>query len=200
MTYDSDLSPAIAGMKFAFIVLMWGKVIKMKYNNKIILLLSIPIILIVVSFSTVAASLDFGWGVPIMFPAKSKQSEIKKNYMAWPVQISNYSKRRLVPLLDIVAVTDTGKQYSPVRNKLVRDLESDEMVNISDIEDKIFPDVTRRSIILFSDIDPKANIIHFYVGGLREADLITTKDIKYLKITYKRSPAGWKWESINFLE
>lgn len=172
----------------------------MKFKHKTMLLLSVPLFLIIFSVSTAAASLDFGWGAPIIFPAKNKQGEINKNYMAWPIQISNYSKHRLVPFLDIVAVTNTGKQYSPVRKKLVRDHESEEMLNISEIEDKIFPDVTRRSIILFSDIDPKASIIHFYVGGLKETEIVTTKDVKYLKITYKRSPDGWKWDGVNFLE
>ena len=58
---------------------------------------------------SIAAALDFGWGTPVLLKQKSS-----KSYLAWPIQISNNTDKRLIPYLDLVVVTDTGKQYSPL--------------------------------------------------------------------------------------
>jgi hypothetical protein len=78
-----------------------------------------------------------------------------------------------------------------------------DMLTVSDLKSNIFPMVTRRAAAVFSNIDPKAKVIHFYIGGLKDTGIRkakTTEDMQYLQITYKRAKKGWIWDSTNVLE
>ena len=168
----------------------------------IAIFISIAYFLMGLSVSSAAASLDFGWGTPVILTQKPSPATTK-TYIAWPIQISNNTGYRLIPNLDIVAVTDTGKQYSPVPDMKIKTSNYSEMLTISDLKNNIFPMVTRRAVAVFSNIDPKANVIHFYIGGLKDTGIRkakTTEDMQYLQITYKRAKKGWTWDSTNVLE
>lgn len=144
--------------------------------------------------SSWAASLDFGWGTPI----KVKEKIAKKGHyhdLAWPIQISNGTGKRWLPRLDIVAVTDTGKQYAPTPTRKVT--LSEEMASLANLESHLFPSVTRKAVVVFEKIDSAAKVIHFYVGGLVD---VPEREMKYLRITYKRAPSGWTWEDAGALE
>lgn len=144
--------------------------------------------------SVQAASLDFGWGTPIEITEKIERKG-EKQYLVWPIQISNRSGKRWLPRLDIVAVTDTGKQYAPTPTLKVS--ASGEAASLASLENHLFPSVTRHAMVVFERIDPKAKVIHLYVGGLVD---IPDREMKYLRITYKRSLSGWEWEDSSALE
>lgn len=141
-----------------------------------------------------AASLDFGWGTPIEVKEKIAKKG-HQHYLAWPIQISNRTGKRWIPRLDIVAVTDTGKQYTPTPTMKI--LLFEEMASLANIESSLFPSVTRKAVVVFEKIDSEAKVIHFYVGGLID---VPEREMKYLRITYRRSPSGWKWEDSGALE
>ena len=142
-------------------------------------------------------SLDFGWGPPIY---RKAQIDEKKGYLAWPIQISNYTGKKLLPLLDIVAVTDTGRQYAP-NSKILASMAPGDMLSLSGLHTSIFPQATRRSMVVFEDFDPKINRIHFYIGGLTQASgKVGSEHQKYLQITYTRAGGVWKWEKTGVLE
>ena len=185
------------GIWFAFIIYI--EVVYMKKPGMLIItLISIILAFTSVSFSSVAASFDFGWGAPIVFSKKQK-SNVHETYMAWPIQISNSTRQRLIPNLDIVAVTNTGRQYSPIPELKADHSEGADMVSLSELKSNIFPEVTRRAIAIFKGVDPKATVINFYIGGLDEENSGRGED-KYLRITYKRYKTGWKLDSTNVLE
>ncbi|TAK00893.1 MAG: hypothetical protein EPO39_15185 [Candidatus Manganitrophaceae bacterium] len=148
--------------------------------------------------STQAASLDFAWGTPMEITGKIESKIDRKGdkpYLIWPIQISNRTGKRWLPHLDVVAVTDTGKQYAPTPTLKVS--ASGEAASLANLESHLFPSVTRNAVVVFEKIDPEAKVIHFYVGGLID---IPERKMKYLRITYKRSPSGWKWEDSGALE
>jgi hypothetical protein len=147
---------------------------------------------------SMAASVDFGWGTPIEMPEKTKRNEVKK-YLAWPVQISNSTGKKLNQQIDIVAVTNTRKQYTPVSNLRVKIRNRGEIVPLSSMQGGIFPRVIRKTIVIFKEIDPKATAIDFYVGGLSEGAEEGLNQ-KYFRITYKRSSSGWRWDGTSVLE
>jgi len=165
---------------------------------KIIILLIVIFILAGISVSSAAAALDFGWGTPVLLANKGKS--VRESYVAWPIQISNNTRHRLTPQIDIVVVTDTGKQYSPVSGVQVKNQDSREMVSLADIKGNIFPSVTRRALAVFKDIDPKATVIHFYIGGLEDGENRVREKSSYLKVTYKRLHKGWKLEGTDVME
>ncbi|GEM_PF-6475319 len=144
--------------------------------------------------SSQAASLDFAWGPPLEINEKIEKKG-EKPYLVWPIQITNRTGKRWLPRLDIVAVTDTGKQYSPTPTMKVST--SGEAASLATLENHLFPSVTRNAVAVFEKVDPEAKVIHFYVGGLVD---IPERKMKYLRITYKRSPSGWKWEESGALE
>lgn len=171
-----------------------------RIHMKIIVCLCTVFILTGVSVSSAAAYLDFGWGTPVLLTHKGKN--LQETYVAWPIQISNNTNQRLVPQLDIVAVTDTGKQYSPASGLKVSPQEdSKEITSLADLRNNIFPAVTRRALAIFKDIDPKATVIHFYIGGLENGGNPAKENTKYLRITYKkRLRTGWELDSTDVME
>jgi hypothetical protein len=144
--------------------------------------------------SSQAASLDFGWGTPLEVTEKIGKKG-HKHYLAWPIQITNRTGKRWLPRLDVVAVTDTGKQYAPTPTMRVN--LSEETASLAGMERHLFPSVTRKGVVVFEKIDLEAKVIHFYVGGLVD---LPEREMKYLRITYKRSPSGWTWEDSGALE
>ena len=147
--------------------------------------------------SLAASPLDFGWGSPILVEKKSKRD--KTMVLAWPIQVRNNTARLLSPQLEIIAVTDTGRQYSPDPAIRVRHSHhSQPMIAITELRDGIFPSVTQNTVVVFQEIDPKTSRIDFYVGGLVDLDLVGEK--RYLKITYKRILSGWEWEGMSFFK
>ncbi|MBI3610166.1 MAG: hypothetical protein HY204_05635 [Nitrospirae bacterium] len=149
-----------------------------------------------------AASLDFGWGRPIDLKQKT---DVNKSYLAWPIQITNSTGKRVVPNLDVVAVTNTGKQYAPLSTvKVDAPSPHGDFLSISALHSNIFPSATRSTIAVFENMDPKAGVIHFYVGGLvlpePSGDPPQAGSTTYLRITYKRSQTGWEWEGTSVLK
>ena len=144
--------------------------------------------------SSQAASLDFGWGKPIEITEKGERRG-ERQYLVWPIQITNRTGRRWLPHLDIVAVTDTGKQYAPTPGMRVS--APGDIASLAGLGEHLFPSVTRKATVVFEKIDPEAKVIHFYVGGLIDKP---EREMKYLRITYRRSASGWKWEDSGALE
>lgn len=141
-----------------------------------------------------ARSLDFGWGTPIELNEKMDKKG-QKHYLVWPIEICNRTAKRWLPQLDIVAVTDTGRQYAPAPD--LKEITSEDRMSLAGMHTQLFPSVIRKAIAVFEEIDSKAKVIHFYVGGLVD---IPQREMKYLRITYKRSPSGWRWEESGALE
>ena len=171
---------------------------KNPYRN-LFLLLSVILFLVTFQGSAVAAALDFGWGQPVVVKKKAKREE-GGSYLAWPIQIGNNTHQRLVPHLDIVAVTDTRKQYhsNPVERVWVRDLDM-EVQSVSNLERDIFPMATRKAVVVFENVDPEAREIHFYVGGLVASASPEIEEMTYMKITYSRVHSGWEWKETSFI-
>ena len=165
------------------------------------LLLFLSAILFLVTFqgSAVAAALDFGWGQPVVVKKKALRKD-GGSYLAWPIQIGNNTHQRIVPHLDIVAVTDTRKQYhsDPAERVWVRDLDK-EVLTVSNLEKDIFPMATRKAVVVFDNVDPKASEIHFYVGGLVASASPEIEEMTYMKITYRRVHSGWEWKETGFI-
>ncbi len=168
--------------------------IKRKFHSIIQTVFILGLILVMPLTSLAAiSSLDFGWGSPILI----KQSG-QKQMLAWPIQISNPTKKPWFAKLDVVAVTDTGKQYSTISNPDIEDI--DGISPLSVLKSHIFPSVTRRTIALFEEVDPKATLIHFYVGGIVDPSQKEQGETRYFRITYQRTVEGWKWNGSNILE
>lgn len=145
------------------------------------------------------ASLDFGWGPPLQVTQGKLKAE--KIYLAWPIQISNHTPKRWGPDLDIVAVTDTGFQYKPVPELKVSARHSGQGPEpLTALQSTLFPPATRRAVAVFEDVDPKASIIYFYVGGLVQDASGNSDNGVYLRITYKHTLSGWNWEGMSLLE
>ena len=141
-----------------------------------------------------SAALDFGWGPPIEVKVHPKD-----RYLVWPIQISNSGPVRMTPSLEIVAVTDTGKQYIPEETAEVHmPAATEEIISVAALQAHIFPSATRRAAVVFERFDPRAKVVHFYVGGLTQGP--TSRSSPYLHVTYKRSGAGWTWQSTSVLE
>lgn len=164
-----------------------------KFTTTLTLFLFVTLIMVFGSGISVAAALDFGWGTPVLL--KEKPSKV---YLAWPIQISNNTDKRLIPYLDIVVVTNTGKQYSPLSTLKIP---YGDFLNIAALRSNLFPSATRRAIAVFENVDPMASVIHLYVGGLVQPTPAASKeDMAYLRITYKRSSTGWEWEETSVLK
>lgn len=144
-----------------------------------------------------AAPLDFGWGTPFSVSEKTTAKD-HKDYLAWPIHISNRTGKRSPVLLDVVAVTDTGRQYAPVSTLRIQP--PVEYQNITALQNMIFPMVTLRAVALFEDVDPKAGVIHFYIGGLLDSKIGEKEKMNYLRITYVRHTNGWVWDGSHVLE
>lgn len=145
-----------------------------------------------------ASTLDFGWASPFVMTQRSKNGNIN---MAWPIQIINDTRRRLIPSLEIVAVMDNGRQYYPTPQIRAKGGgSSEECVSLSSLQTALFPSVSQRAIVVFEDLDPKASMVDFYVGGLETGGPMDLKEKVYLKITYRRSSSGWELEGISSLE
>lgn len=143
--------------------------------------------------ASTAATLDFGWGSPFVLHQKEE-----KRYLAWPIQVSNSTNKRCFAQVDVVAVTDTGNQYTALTG-----LHIGKPVNIKNLgvlKNHIFPDVTQRAIAVFEEIDPRAALLHFYVGGVVEVSPRIQEEIKYFRVTYRRTQTGWEWNGSNTLE
>jgi hypothetical protein len=157
------------------------------------------LILLCLTHSAFAASLDIGWGIPAILSEKIDKSNHK--VLLWPIQVSNGTSSKRHPLLDIVAVTNTGKQYNATRLSkgnlgryaaLVSDTTS--------TKGAIFPAAAMQGFAIFEDIDPKAGSLYFYIGGLME-DVKSRKEIKkYIRITYKKIGQDWKWVDTDTVE
>jgi hypothetical protein len=148
--------------------------------------------------TTAAASLDFGWGPPIDL---KQEGNTIKSYLVWPIQISNRTGRRLVPHLDIVAVTNTGRQFSPLSTvKITGPSSYGVLTRISDLCSNLFPSAMISGMAVFGNMDPKVNGIDFYVGGLIVSESPVADERTYLRITYKRTRAGWEWEDTGVLK
>ena len=140
------------------------------------------------------SSLDFGWGQPVEVKTRPQT-----RYLVWPIQISNPGPGRLTPNLEIVAVTDTGKQYHPTETaKVSFPAGGGDVASVAALQTHIFPSVTRRAAVVFERFDPRANVVHFYVGGLTQAG--SNRSSPYLHVTYTRSGAGWTWRGTSVLE
>jgi len=139
------------------------------------------------------SSLDFGWGSPILINRPGQ-----KQLLAWPIQITNPTKRPWFAKLDVVAVTNTGKQYNAISDANVAHF--DGISPLSVLKSHIFPAVTRQTIALFEGVDPGATVIHFYVGGIVNASQKEGKEPQYFRVTYQRTADAWLWKGSNILE
>jgi len=141
-----------------------------------------------------ASSLDFGWGPPVEVRSRSQT-----RYLVWPIQISNPGPGKLTPTLEIVAVTDTGKQYAAQQAATVSvPVSAGQVVSMAALQTAIFPSATRRAAVVFEQFDPHARVVHLYVGGLTQAAL--SRSSPYLHVTYVRSGSGWTWKGTSVLE
>jgi hypothetical protein len=148
--------------------------------------------------SATASSLDFGWGQPVAV----KPRPGKSSFLVWPIQISNRTAKKLVPQLDLVAVTDTGKQYHSQATVKVSTAASPsgETLSVAALQSTMFPSVTRQAFAVFENVDPHARVIHFYVGGLETPAAANPGQDVYLRVTYTRSKTGWVWSGTSVLE
>ena len=74
-----------------------------------------------------------------------------------------------------------------------------EVLSVSNLEKDIFPLATRKAVAVFENVDPKANEIHFYVGGLVASASPDVEEMTYMKITYSRALSGWEWKETSFI-
>ena len=166
--------------------------------GNLILLLSATLFLVSFQGPAFATALDFGWGEPVL--VHNAQKKDGGNFLAWPIQIDNNTGQRLVPHLDIVAVTDTRKQYhsDPSQRAWARVLDK-EVMSVSNLEKDFFPMASRKAVAVFENVDPKARMIHFYVGGLVKSASPEVEKMTYLRITYSRVLSRWEWQETSFI-
>lgn len=145
------------------------------------------------SLPAFADTLDFGWGSPFVLHQKGNQ-----HFLAWPIQVSNSTKKRIFAQIDVVVVTDTGIQYTALAK-----LPEDNLVNVRNVSvlnNNIFPSVTQRTVVVFESVDPRATLLHFYVGGVMNSSLSVQEKDRYFRVTYRRTKTGWEWNGSNALE
>jgi hypothetical protein len=144
-------------------------------------------------------SLDFGWGKPVAPHIKGKKAA---PYLVWPIQIVNNTSGVLTPSLGVVAVTNTGHQYTPLPYAAVApDAPYEELYTLDGLHSQMFPQVTRRAVAVFEKVDPTAQEIRFYVSGLvRPGPRRTSGGTSYVLVTFERVKDDWQWVSTEFLE
>lgn len=146
-----------------------------------------------------SGSLDFGWSQPVAPHVKGKKAA---PYLVWPIQIVNNTTGVLTPSLGVVAVTNTGKQYTPLPYAAVApDAPFEELYTLDGLHSEMFPQVTRRAVAVFEKVDPQAREIRFYISGLvRPGPRRTAGGSSYVLVTFERVKDDWKWVSTEFLE
>jgi len=144
-------------------------------------------------------SLDFGWSQPVAPHVKGKKAA---PYLVWPIQIVNNTTGILTPSLGVVAVTNTGHQYTPLPYAAVApDGPYEELYTLDGLRSEMFPRVTRRAVAVFEKVDPNAREIRFYVSGLvGPGARRTAGGNSYVLITFERVRDEWQWVSTEFLE
>jgi hypothetical protein len=141
-----------------------------------------------------ATSLDFGWSSPIT--VSCHPPHVRSFYTVWSIQVGNSTPKRLAPNVEITAVTDTGREYSPLPTVAAKGpLDG----NIAALHRPMFPAVMRRVAAVFEDVDLEATMLHFYVGGL-VVDPTPEAHPVYLRVTYRRSGSTWKQVGTNTVE
>lgn len=144
-------------------------------------------------------SLDFGWSQPVTPHIKGKKGT---PYLVWPIQVVNNTSRVLTPSLGVVAVTNTGRQYTSLPYAAVApDGPYEELYTLDGLHSQMFPTVTRRAAAVFERVDPGAREIRFYVSGLvRPEARRTSGGTPYVLVTFERVKDEWKWVSTEFLQ
>jgi len=145
--------------------------------------------------------LDFGWSRPVA-AAEVKPSIGAGDYLIWPIQITNNSPRVLSPSISVVAVTNTGRQYTPLPFVAVAaERPRDEVFTLEQLKSEMFPAVRRRAAVVFEDVDPDARQIRFYVRGLvRPGPQRVANGGAYVMVTFERMDGSWVWVNTDFLE
>lgn len=146
-----------------------------------------------------SGALDFGWSRPVLPHVKGKSAE---PYLLWPIQIVNSSDRVLTPSINVVAVTNTGRQYMPLPYAAVApDGPYEEVYTLDGLRTEMFPNVTRRAVAVFEKVDPNAREIRFYVSGLiRPGAHATGRSGQYVLVTFERRDKEWAWVSTEFMQ
>jgi hypothetical protein len=144
-------------------------------------------------------SLDFGWSKPVTPHIKGHKGT---PYLVWPIQVVNNTTRVLTPSLGVVAVTNTGHQYTSLPYAAVApDGPYEELYTLDGLHSEMFPQVTRRAVAVFERVDPGAREIRFYVSGLvRPGVRRTNGGTPYVLVSFERVKDDWKWVSTEFLE
>ncbi|MFQ5589320.1 MAG: hypothetical protein ACE5F7_10825 [Nitrospiria bacterium] len=169
---------------------------KPRFHRKLVRLsLCVAVFVLAVSFplSLTAATLDFGWGTPFILQLKGERP-----YLAWPIQVHNATNKRYFAQVDVVAVTDTGNQYPALTGLHVE--QPVKIKNLGLLRNNIFPEVTQRAIAVFEPVDPRATVLHFYVGGVVGVSPKVQSEITYFRVTYRRTKTGWEWDGSTALE
>jgi hypothetical protein len=143
-------------------------------------------------------SVDLGWGTPSVVSQKSGKA--RRNILVWPVQLSNNTPHRKSPVLEIVAVTNTGRQYSAPPLEKVTVVSLGEVPGIKGFNEGLFPQASLQGFAVFNDFDLNATRISFYVGGLFETSNGNPDSNKFVLITYERKGSGWEWIGTKLFE
>ncbi len=143
-------------------------------------------------------SVDLGWGKPSVVSQKSGKAH--RNILVWPVQLSNNTPHRISPALEIVAVTNTGRQYSAPPLEKVTVVSLGEVPGIKGFNEGLFPQASLQGFAVFNDFDLNATRISFYVGGLIETSNGNSDSNKFVLITYERKGSGWEWIGTKLFE
>jgi hypothetical protein len=148
--------------------------------------------------------LDFGWSKPVAPRAKGRKTA---PYLLWPIQVMNNTGGVLTPSVSVVAVTNTGRQYTPLPYAAVApDGPYEQLYTLDGLRTELFPQATRRAVAVFERVDPNAREIRFYVSGLvrpgarRASAGPASGGNPYVMVTFERVKDEWQWVNTEFLE
>lgn len=178
-----------------------GGFYKMSSSKKVFLLILVFSAITLVRPVTGSAnplSVDLGWGTPSLVSQKSGKAI--RNTLVWPVQLSNNTPHRKSPVLEVVAVTNTGRQYAALPLEKVTVVSLGEVPGIKGFNEGLFPQASLQGFAVFNDFDPNATRISFYLGGLFETFNGNPDSNKFILITYERKGSGWEWIGTKLFE
>lgn len=169
--------------------------------NKIRYFILFLILAGILSVTSEAAQVDFGWSTP-EFLFRKDESGVEKRYLFWVYSIKNTIDQKITVPVAAFLTTDTEKNYAAkyIPEIAAKVSEGEEVYISSDeMKGEYNPGEIRNGIAIFEDIDPYAQKINIFMTGLSHFFFWRWRLVDYsYKITYKKSGEKWTLEEHGF--
>lgn len=157
----------------------------------------------IISISSEASQVDFGWSIPENFVYKDSSGD-EKTYIVWFYSITNTTDKEILVPVATFLNTDTNESYEDkyIPEIISKFAEEDEVyMRASEMRGKFGPGVTKKGVAVFEDISPYAQKINISTTGLSRFFFWRRHSVEYsYDIIYKKSRKKWKLVEHGFLK